>query len=60
MTALEDMYRYILGDIYRYIVGDIYGYILGYIYRYMVDTGYHRKPLMQSVLVSYGLPKFHS
>ena len=44
MTALEDIYIYIVGDIYRYIVRDIYRYtvgiiyryILGYIYRYMV------------------------
>ena len=40
MTALEDIYIYIVGDIYRYIVGDIYRYILKNIftdaYRYMV------------------------
>ena len=33
MTALEDIYIYIVGDIYRYIVGDIYRYIVRNIYR---------------------------
>ena len=48
LTALEDIYIYIVGDIYRYIVrnifrcilGDIYRYILGDIYRYIVGDIY--------------------
>ena len=28
MTALEDIFRYIVGDIYKYILRDIYRYIV--------------------------------
>ena len=48
MTALDNIYIYIVGDIYRYIVkniyrcivGDIYRYIVGNIYRYIVRDIY--------------------
>ena len=31
VTALEDIFRYIIGDIYRYIIKDIYIYMVGYL-----------------------------
>ena len=40
MTALEDIYIYIVGDIYRYIVRNIYRCIVGDIYRYIVGDIY--------------------
>ena len=36
VTALEDIYIYIVGDIYSYIVGDIYRYIVGDNYSYII------------------------
>ena len=51
MTALEDIYIYIVGDIYIYILVYIYRYMVGYIYRYMV--GYIKKNIYKYLVLLY-------